>query len=40
MFSNQSNDLTLPRANFNDLAGKLGDRRQWEADQKLVEKYK
>jgi hypothetical protein len=37
MIQNPSNDITLPRAN--DYA-KLGDRRQWEADQKLAEQYK
>lgn len=40
MIPNLSNDVTLPRANFNDYAGKLGDRRNWEADQKLMEQYK
>ena len=38
MISNP-NDATLPRANFNDYSGKLGDRRHWD-DQKLVEQYK
>ena len=38
MISNP-NDATLPRANFNDYSGKLGERRHWD-DQKLVEQYK
>ena len=37
MIQNISNDVTLARGNFNDYASKLGDRRHWDADQKLVE---
>lgn len=38
MIQHPPND-TLPRA-INDYVVKMGDRRQWEADQKLVEQYK
>lgn len=38
MISNMSNDVTLRmRGDLNDLGTQLGDKRQWESDQRLVE---